>query len=208
MRVFGWPYILTALMGVLFLIPSTIVEAKLRHGALEDGIYRSSTGEFEIVLPQGSKMFDGTHPLGGYLVISKLPKPTVIWGLSYNKVAMGEAGLTDQEKQGMIRAGRDFWAQSYDEKPLELISQEWIEIDAQPALFTLYQFPKSGTFYYGTLSLMRGNYSYVLFEEIKVKSKTRDALLLAPSRLDSLMNFREVIRFSDEGAVKFKLGVE
>jgi len=208
MRVFSWPYILSALMGVLFLIPSTIVEAKLRHGVMEGGMYRSSTGEFEFDLPPGSKMFDGAQPLGGYLVISKLPKPTVIWGLSYNKVAMGEAGLTDQEKQGMIQAGRDFWAQSYTGKPLKIISQEWVEVDAQPALFTLHQFPKGGTFYYGTLSLMRGNYSYVLFEKIKVKSKTREELLLPSPRLDSLMNFRGIIRFSDVGEVKFKLGVE
>jgi len=138
MHIFGRFTALMALLGALF-STSTALGAKLHHGTLEDGVYYSSTGSFDIVLPQGSKIFDGAHPLGGYLVISKLQKPKLLWGLSYNKVAMKETGLDEEAERGIIQAGRDFWAQSYEGAPLDIISQEWINVGGQPALFTLPQ---------------------------------------------------------------------
>lgn len=181
-------------------ISGCLATSPVRYGELNNGVYQSSTNEFSLTLPAGAKMFDNSHPLGHYLVISNLHEPVIIQGISYYRAAQPKEGLSDKAVKNMIKNGHDFWAKGYEQKPMTVLHEEWIKIDGRPAYFTLLQATNQNTHYHA-LSLLRGNYSYVLFEKL---NSNKEPLNANKYHLTLVQAFYRTVTFHTPYSIKFQ----
>lgn len=176
-----------------------------QHGNLESNSYQPATKEFSLTIPQGAKVSDGTHALGKFLVIRGLPKPVEIRGISYNRVANVNAETSQEAKNSIVKAGHDFWAKTYTGAQLNVIHSEWIELDGMPVYFTVLEGQPAGllvkpNLFYGTLSFLKGKYSYVLFdrarsEKMLVGTEGRPEAANPELRKRSIMAFFNTVKF-------------
>ncbi|MEQ9518287.1 MAG: hypothetical protein RLN89_02480 [Parvibaculum sp.] len=177
----------------------------VHQGSLSGNQYVSDSAGFSLTMPDGAEMFDGTHPLGGYLIISDLPEPAYLWGLSYNRIAQPEGGMDEAALKSAVAAAQSFWASSYEEETLEPIRESWIDIGGKPAHFSIVQGPDSELIY-TSLSFHRGNFAYVLFERWDDDEDTSPGL--DDKHRASITKFLETITFQETDEVKFRMGTE
>lgn len=197
-------YLLLAFFAILLVLGGCNTNSA-QLGQLDSNVYVSSTKEFSLPIPQGAKIFDGSHALGQYVVIRGLPKPVEIRGISYNRVANVDASTSQEAKNNIVKAGHDFWAKTYSDSALKAIHSEWIEINGMPVYFTVLEGQPAGllvkpNLFYGTLSFLREKYSYVLFDRVRtekvlVSSKGRPAAASAEPRKRSIQAFYNTVTF-------------
>ena len=91
-------------------------------------------------------------------------------------------------------------------------------MDGSLFYYTVIEGPDKGLFvkpdaYYGTVSFIRGNYSYVLFEYVDAPyqlkggedSNERKIIKSAEARQESINTFLNMIKFNQSGLIKFPL---
>jgi hypothetical protein len=210
--------LVTLTSALLFLSGCTLTNS-ISHGNLENGVYHSSTNAFSFPLRAEAIVHDGLHPLGGWVSIRNLPDPTVEKGLSYNRIALPEHEISLEKIQAIIKSGHDFWLSANTSRDLKhIIYDKWIEADGGPFYFSIIEGPDEGLVvkpggYYGTLSFMRGNYSYVLSEYIeapyqlkgKEDSEERTRVKNSNIRLKSINDYFNKMKFEISDKPEFPL---
>lgn len=208
------------LMIVAVFLSSCATTTSIQHGALADGVYQSSTDEFSVTVPVNAVVHDGKHPLGGYVAIKALPEPIKERGIAYYRVAQSSSNsLTLKEKKGIVKSSHDDWLKNYVLRDSDdVVHEEWIETDKTLAYFTVIEGAKSGFLvkpgaYYGVISLVEGNYSYVVYEIMatpyelvgKADSAETASIKSKTTRFDGIQQYLDSITFLDGKSVKFPM---
>ena len=210
--------LVTLACALLFLSGCTLTKS-ISQGNLENGVYYSSTNAFSFPLPADAVVHDGLHPLGGWANTRNLPEPAIEKGISYNRIALPESEIVLEKRKAMIKSGHGFWLKASTSRTLNhLIHKDWIELDKIQAYFTIIEGPDEGLLikpggYYGTVSFIRGNYTYVLHEYIKgpyqlkggEDSKERTLMKSPEQRRESIKQYLKSVKFSPSDRVKFPL---
>ncbi|MEW7009249.1 MULTISPECIES: hypothetical protein [unclassified Lentilitoribacter] len=193
-----------SLIAVTLLASGCAVNS-IEQGSLESGIYQSSTQKFTIPVPDGAKIFDGTHALGEYVAVNSLPKPLEVRGVSYNRVANVDEETSELTKDNIIKSGYDFWRKGYAGIEVSTISSEWIELDGRRVYFTVLEGQPAGLLvkpntFYGTLNFLKDGYGYVVFERIRTEkmligAEGRPTGADAELRKNSILAFYRSIKF-------------
>jgi len=204
------------IMMAIFILSACVATTSIKHGSLEKDIYHSSTNEFSISIPVGAAIYDGKHPLGGFMSIKNLPEPTIERGVAYYRVAQPETKLVIKAEKGIIEAGYNDWLKNYASRETKnILYKEWLEIDGAPAYFTVIEGSGSGLLvkpsaYYGTISFVRENYSYVLYEiidapyQLKGNADSPETMSIKDSkkRLISIRKYFDSIKFTQNTSTK------
>lgn len=193
-----------SLLAVLLLTSGCAVSS-VHQGGLDNGVFQPSTQKFSMNVPEGAKVFDGTHALGEYVVIHRLPKPLVVRGVSSVRVANVDDTTSEEAKENIIKSGYDFWKKGYADSGFNIINSEWVELVGKPAYFTVLEGQPAGLLvkpnsFYGTLSFLRDGYGYVVFEQIRtdkklISSEGRPTGASAALRKKSILSFYNGITF-------------
>ena len=217
-RYLGKRMLATVSLTVLVLSGCALTNS-ISNGSLENGVSYSSTNEFSFSVPVYAVVHDGLHPLGGWVAVRNLAKPIFEKAVSYNRIALPENEITLEKSQGMIKSGHDFWLRGNTSRALEhIIYNEWIETDSGAFYFSIIEGPDEGLVvkpggYYGTLSFIRGNYSYVLSEYIDAPyqlkgsedSDERTRIKDSNVRLKSINKYLDNMEFKSAEKIQFPL---
>jgi len=207
-----------------FLITATLLAScaltnSVKNGSLKEGVYSSSTDEFSFFVPKNAIVQDGKHPLGGFVSVRQLADPMIEKGIAYNRVALPKDKLTLKEAKGIIKSGSGYWLKGYALRdPENIIHEEWIDIDGTPLYFTVIEGASSGLLvkpgsYTGTISFLRGNYSYVLYEivdapyQLKGSDDSPETINVkkAETRLSSIRRYLKSVKFTENKGIRFPL---
>lgn len=193
------------LLLAVLLLTSGCAVSSVHQGGLDNGVFRPSTQKFSMNVPESAKVFDGTHALGEYVIVHRLPKPLEVRGVSSVRVANVDEATSEEAKENIIKSGYEFWKKGYADSGFNIISSEWIELAGKPAYFTVLEGQSAGLLvkpnsFYGTLSFLRDGYSYVVFEKIRtdkklIGSEGRPAGAGADLRKKSILAFYNGITF-------------